>query len=127
MSYVVVMSFTVKTKQGDLTLSLGQVITLAEEKAVKLIVAGKIKPIEEPKQQPEPQIIGYGLAERMSIEGENCSPEQVKPYVTDYGSLIIPWNSDPKYHYWNKGQGICDTLKELGRCDLIEKYKSIYN
>jgi|SRR3990167_154239 len=66
------------------------------------------------------------LNERMTIMGENCSPEQVEPFVTDFGVLVIPYNSDKKYHYWNGGQGVCVTLKELGRCDLIEKYKSLY-
>ena len=50
MRYEVVIPFTVKTKQGDLNLHPGQTITLAEEKAVKLIGEGKIKPIGEPKQ-----------------------------------------------------------------------------
>lgn len=66
------------------------------------------------------------IYERMCIMGENCEPEEAKPYVSDYGILVIPWNSARKYHYWNEGQSVCDTLKELGRCDLIEKYKSIY-
>jgi hypothetical protein len=52
---------------------------------------------------------------------------QPLPYVTDYGSLIIPSNSDVRYQYWRGGQSVCDTLKELGRCDLIPKYKSIYS
>ncbi|KAB2836208.1 MAG: hypothetical protein F9K48_02435, partial [Candidatus Brocadia sp.] len=47
MTYKVVTLFTVKTKVGDLTLNPGQVITLAEEKAVKLIAEGKIKPIDD--------------------------------------------------------------------------------
>ena len=67
------------------------------------------------------------LNERMAIMGENTKPEEVRPYVTEFGVLVIPWNSDQKYHYWNGGQSLCNTLKELGRCDLIPKYKSIYN
>ena len=67
------------------------------------------------------------LNERMAIMGENCEPGQVEPYVTDFGVLVIPFNSDKKYHYWKGGQGVCDTLRELGRCDLIEKYKSLYS
>lgn len=70
----------------------------------------------------EPQAIPYELAERMAIMGEECEPDQVQPYIADFGVLVIPFNSNPKYHYWNKGQSICTTLKELGRCDLIEKY-----
>ena len=117
MRYEVVIPFTVKTKQGDLNLHPGQVVTLEEVKAKKLIEDGKLTPLFSEAE---------ALNERMAIMGENCSPEQVKPYVTDYGSLVIPWNSPRKYHYWNGGQSVCETLKELGRCDLIEKYKSPY-
>lgn len=71
---------------------------------------------------------GYELSERMAIMGENCEPEQVEPFVTESGVLVIPFNSPGKYHYWKKGgQSVCDTLRELGRCDLIPRYKSIYS
>lgn len=99
----------------------------AEKEAAKLTQQGKIKPIGEPKQQQEPQITGYELSERMAIMGENCEPDQTKPYVTGFGVLVIPSDSNKKYHYWNGGQSVCDTLKELGRCDLIPQYKSIYS
>lgn len=49
------------------------------------------------------------------------------PSVDHNGTLIIPFNSPPEYHWWNRGQDICTTLKELGRCDLIERYKSPYS
>ena len=49
------------------------------------------------------------------------------PHIDHSGTLIIPFNSPPEYHWWNRGQSVCDTLKELGRCDLIEKYKSLYS
>ena len=97
---------------------VGSVIKLPEKPAKMFIQQGKIEPVFEPVDD---------LNERMAIQGENCSPEQVKPYVTDYGSLVIPWNSDSRYHYWNGGQSVCDTLRELGRCDLIEKYKDLYS
>lgn len=127
MTYKVITLFTVKTKAGDLTLNPGQVITLADEKATKLITEGKIEPIGDPKQQQEPQITGYELSERMAIMGENTEPDQVLPFVTDSGVLVIPFNSPEKYHYWKKGgQSVCTTLKEIGRCDLIERYKSFY-
>lgn len=47
MTYKILILFTVKTKGGDLTLNPGQVITLAEEKANKLIQEGKIKLVEQ--------------------------------------------------------------------------------
>lgn len=79
-----------------------------------------------PTDADKTESIGYELAERMAIEGENCELNQVKPYVTDFDVLVIPSNGDPKYRYWNGGQSVCDTLRELGRCDLIPKYTSPY-
>lgn len=99
--------------------SVGSIIKLPEKAAQMFIQQGKIVSI--------PEESGEALNERMAIMGENCSPEQTEPLVTDFGVLVIPYNSDKKYHYWDGGQGVCDTLKELGRCDLIEKYKSLYS
>ncbi len=46
MRYQILQPFTVKTPQKTLELQAGQVITLPEDKAIKLITAGKIIPIE---------------------------------------------------------------------------------
>ena len=35
------------------------------------------------------------------------------PYIDHTGTVIIPFNADPKYHYWNGGQPLSDTLLEL--------------
>jgi hypothetical protein len=35
------------------------------------------------------------------------------PYIDQTGVLIIPFDSDQKYHYWNGGQPILETLLEL--------------
>jgi hypothetical protein len=42
-----------------------------------------------------------------------------KPYVARDGELVIPFDSDPRYHYWNGGQSIDATLKELGAGEKI--------
>ena len=35
------------------------------------------------------------------------------PYIDHTGGIIIPFSSDPKYHYWNGGQHLADTMIEL--------------
>jgi predicted amidohydrolase YtcJ len=35
------------------------------------------------------------------------------PYIDSSGAIVIPSNADPKYHYWNGGQSLADTLREL--------------
>lgn len=51
--------------------------------------------------------------------------EQVKtkPYLDAEGDLVIPWNSDPKYHWWNGGQSISETLRELKQKENVKKEK----
>ena len=39
--------------------------------------------------------------------------ELPKPYFTEHGTLVIPQNSDPKYHYWKDGQKVRETVAEL--------------
>ena len=117
--YKVIQDLTVRVKGVVKTFKVGAVINLPESAAKMFVYQGKIAPVFEPVD---------GLNERMAIMGENCAPEEVKPYITNYSSLVIPWNSDSRYHYWKKGgQSLCATLKALGRCDLITKYKSLYN
>lgn len=37
-----------------------------------------------------------------------------KPYITEEGELVIPFDSDPKYQYWKPcGQSLFETLREL--------------
>lgn len=116
--YKVIQNLTVRVKGVVKTFQVGAVINLPESAAKMFVYQGKIVPVFEPVDD---------LNERLAIMGEDCSPEQVEPFVTNFGVLVIPWNSPKRFHYWNKGQSVCDTLKQVGRCDLIEKYKSLYS
>lgn len=40
-------------------------------------------------------------------------PPKDTPYIDNSGTIIIPFNADSKYHYWNGGQPLHDTLAEL--------------
>lgn len=44
---------------------------------------------------------------------ELVRPRFCEPYITDLGELRIPFNSHPRYHWWNGGQSIVTTLVEL--------------
>lgn len=124
MKFQVLEDLILKTGKGNIELRKGQTVEVQPEKVTKLVESGKLQPLPVVEELPT----GYGLSERMAIMGENCEPDQVKPFVTESGVLVIPFNSHRKYHYWKKGgQGVCETLKELGRCDLIPKYKSFYS
>lgn len=125
--YKVIQTLVVKVKGEVKRFAIGSIVKLPESTAQMFIKQGKIEPLTEQTESHKLPADKYELAERMAIMGENTEPKQTEPYVTDSGILVIPFNSDKKYHYWNSGQSVCDTLKELGRCDLIEKYKSIYS
>ncbi len=50
-------------------------------------------------------------------------PNDSTPYVDNSGHLVIPFSSDPKYHYWNGGQSLSDTLRELNATEEVsDKY-----
>lgn len=50
-------------------------------------------------------------------------PKKPAPYIDKSGCLVIPFNSDPKYHYWNGGQSLSATLQELDLGeDKLQKY-----
>jgi len=35
------------------------------------------------------------------------------PYLTPGGTLVIPFDSDPKYHWWKGGQSVKETMAEV--------------
>jgi len=82
--YWVLERLSAKTPEGKVELSAGQIISLEHEKAIKLVETGKIKPLTKEK-----------------------------PFLKSDGTLIVPHDSDPKYHWWAGGQSIADTLAEL--------------
>ncbi len=124
--YNVVQTLMVKVNGIIKTFPIGSIVNLPEKSAQMFIQQGKIESAESQIARNNKLTELESLIERMAIMGENCEPGQVEPFVTDVGVLVIPFNSNKKYHYWDGGKSVCDTLKELGRCDLIEKYKSPY-
>ena len=45
------------------------------------------------------------------------------PYINEQGVLVIPFESDPRFHWWAGGQTILETLHELKAPDeVIDKY-----
>jgi hypothetical protein len=48
------------------------------------------------------------------------------PYL-DRETLTIPSDSPQKYHWWNRGQSVLDTLKELKASEEITKRYKFYS
>jgi hypothetical protein len=47
----------------------------------------------------------------MSSDEKDSVPYRL-PYVTAGGDLVIPFDSDPKYHWWKGGQSVEKTRAE---------------
>jgi hypothetical protein len=47
-------------------------------------------------------------------ERDSPQPEHQPPYIDTTGTLVIPFDSHPKYHWWAGGQTVATTLTELG-------------
>ena len=46
-----------------------------------------------------------------------------KPFINPQGDLVIPFRSDPKYHYWDGGQSVWKTLEEIrAPAEATERY-----
>lgn len=56
----------------------------------------------------------------MDAEGATPQPPlRRKPYLTADGTLVIPFDSDPKYHWWKGGQSVKDTLAEIKAAETL--------
>lgn len=49
--------------------------------------------------------------------------DKTSQYIDNSGNIIVPFNADPKYHFWNGGQSLSVTLQEVNaKEDLWNKY-----
>lgn len=58
------------------------------------------------------------LTDSLREELKRCKAEVLalltRPYINAQGELIIPFDCDPRYHFWKPGgQSIAETLTEL--------------
>jgi hypothetical protein len=56
------------------------------------------------EEKPEP-----GVVQEVGATGK---PWRL-PYLTPGGTLVIPFDSDPKYHWWKGGQSVAATRAEV--------------
>ncbi|MBT3511057.1 MAG: hypothetical protein HN472_16125 [Nitrospina sp.] len=63
------------------------------------------------KEPLNPEILGKLKAFKPKII-DSLNKERPEPFFQPNGSLVIPFDSDPKYHYWKTG-GM--KLKDIGK------------
>lgn len=50
----------------------------------------------------------------------------IGPYITARGELIIPFDCEPRYRYWDGGQSLAATLRELNAPpDVWRRYTGV--
>lgn len=52
-------------------------------------------------------------AQSTQPQGGPVSPD--RPYLDSEGDLVIPFDSDSRYHWWAGGQSIEETIKEISK------------
>jgi hypothetical protein len=102
----------VKLVQGEIVLKAAQAHQEKTEFDIERVGAlGEIRvdravlPVDRTKGVGE---IGPELASTVAPAGK-----PTRPYFTSDGTLRIPFDSDPKYHWWNGGQSVKKTIAEL--------------
>lgn len=71
------------------------------------------------KVQKVAGIAEVAVAESSKTNAENYS----EPYIDKSGTLIIPFDSHPRYQWWKEGQDVYATLKELNApLEIIKRY-----
>ena len=61
----------------------------------------------------QPQRTVTGNVTSPGQEAERPAQPLRRPYLTPGGDLVIPFDSDPKYHWWKGGQSVKATIAEL--------------
>ncbi len=90
-----------KIKQAGFTVVL-------EGEKIRLEYAGQGEPPEEAKALLD------ALRERKGEALAYLKGTMPKPFLEPDGGLIIPFGSDPHYHWWNGGQSVKETIEEVG-------------
>ena len=73
-------------------------------------------PLPEGKLEVKPR---HRITDALRQHIQQCKSAMLalltRPHLNGRDELVIPFNSDPKYHWWQPGgQSIRETLRELG-------------
>ncbi len=73
-------------------------------------------------------LLHYAESNRVVLrrEGVSATTEQDPrplPFLNERGELIVPWNADVRYRWWDGGQSVQATLEELDAPpEIIRRY-----
>lgn len=91
----------------------------------RLTDAGLTEKLVNQYSKAEVEILVAACVE--ALRPEHQTVYVTKPYIDAKGELVIPSNSDPKYHWWKQsGQSLLETLRELNAPEeVVRKYVKI--
>jgi len=113
MTYEVIRTFTARTNEGVREIRPGEVVTLPETAAKRLLEAGSIRPCTpSPDRQDQAPTAKSSRTETMRADDKTVGRRPL-PYLDRDGSLIIPFSADPRFHWWAGGQGVEETEREV--------------
>ena len=85
-------------------------------KGIRLQVIGDRIHVGWPEKTPDPEI-RQAIIDRKPEIIKTLKENQPKPYLTQFSDLVIPFDSDPRYHWWKPGglksSEFLDQLKRL--------------
>ena len=112
----------VKLVQGEIVLGNAQEDPEKTESDI-----GKVGPLGEVRvdrgvsRVDQVEGIGEVWEKRPEMAATATQPERPKkPHFTPGGTLVIPFDCDPKYHWWKGGQSMKKTIAEL-RGEVVEE------
>lgn len=94
------MELIAKIRQARFTIAL-------DGEKIRVEYAGQGEPPEEAKALLD------ALRERKGEVIAYLKDAMPKPFLEPDGDLVIPFGSDSRYHWWNGGQSVKDTIEEL--------------
>ena len=112
-----------------------EIITRLRDSGIHIsVVNGNLR--VEPIEKLTPELVEAikankrGIAKYLNGGGEQnkrvqgiCENDEsyscLKPYINEYGELIIPFGADARYHYWGGGMNILDILLELNASEEV--------
>jgi hypothetical protein len=115
-------STAVKLVQGDIVFGNAQGhLKKTESDTGKVEPLGEIRVDRGVSRVDQAEGVGEVGEKVPEMAATAAQPERPKkPHFTPGGTLVIPFDSDPKYHWWKGGQSVKKTIAEL-RGETVEE------
>lgn len=85
-----------------------------ESQGLALRVHGGRLQVLERRRGVKEKLLPEVLAHRKQLIEELAGPQEARPRISERGDLVIPMNAAARYRWWDGGQSIDETLRELG-------------